>query len=373
MIENKQCFYVLLSFVFLSCFYSVHAGKLYAGIEIGATTTKFIVIDELANNKVEVNFTVIKDSVANTNFSQFNEASYTESLLALKGFIKFAQQRYAITNAKIFVVFSNSLYSAATLASKNDYLDRMVIDYNNFIKDQNREIPVISTDKEIEYSLISLLGENSCKDALLFELGNTNSKIGFYNDFPDDFAAITISLGAKTLVNDVTKKTDGFSSTSIFLSDIDIAINKIIKPQLQDVISGRAGFGEKNKIYLSGNVVRYLLTCLQVGKEKLEDNIVVSAQNIIGIQQKIENAFNNAELSAATFTTTIATPKIKQFWVSNITEASRGLTARDIVAGTKLTIQAMNEMNTTNEQITFELTQKTKYGWLPGFIISNSK
>jgi hypothetical protein len=334
--------------------------KKIAGIEVGSKGVKLTVL-----KKVDDNYTVLKDSSVNTDFISFDEKSKAATLNAFSGLYNFVKGNYGIPSSDIATVISSGVKAQADKAKKNDYIQSLITDFRAAIKEDKKEVEVVSVMKESVLSHYGIVADENRYNTFLIDIGSGNTKGGYFSK-DDKFTMFQIPQGTKSTTNATEKKCGTPCDFIAFSKNINGITDSIEKADIIYAVNASGAYPSSTTMAVSGGIAWAVATLLRPEKtesqtldvtykevERFRENLIKYYEVIPDTAKLIIKGMPEAELS-----------KIRR-------EVKRVLNVFDVkslLGGSSLLLRIMRQFEAANSSKKFRLVKNGQVGWITGYI-----
>jgi hypothetical protein len=334
--------------------------KKIAGIEVGSKGVKLTVL-----KKVDETFTVLKDTSVNTDFISFDDKSKTATLNAYSGLYNFVKDNYSIPSNDIATVISSGVKAQADKAKKNDFIQNLITDFRTAIKEDKKEVEVVSVLKESVLSHYGIVSDENRYNTFLIDIGSGNTKGGYFSK-DDKFTMFQIPQGTKSTTNATEKKCGTPCDFIAFSKSINGVTDSIEKADIIYAVNASGAYPGSTTMAVSGGIAWAVATLLRPEKtesqtldvtykevERFRENLIKYYDVIPDTSKLIIKGMPDAELT-----------KIRK-------EVKRVLNVFDVkslLGGSSLLLRIMRQFEAANSTKKFRLIKNGQVGWITGYI-----
>jgi hypothetical protein len=231
---------------------------LYAGVEIGSTGVKAVVlkhVDAGEDFDLEMQFENENNTTIVSAKSSDSE-SVKDTLNAVRQFHQEFVKR-GVPSEHMYFVASSGV--AEKLPSEiKDFLSKSVLE------SVNHQLNFLTVQRESELTIDALIPPKAIRRAILLDVGSGNTKggyrqFGIREEFGGQYKTFGIKSGTKTFAQQVVEASkDG----SRFTMKASFLRRSLIEAQLQEQIERTPAFQNRTRIYLSGGIAWAMTTLL---------------------------------------------------------------------------------------------------------------
>jgi len=343
----------------------------YSGIEVGAKGVKLSVVEIGKSTQPGGSFNILKDTSINTDFISFTQPTFDATLNAYYNLYTKATKDYQIKPQQVYTVISSGVKMQADKENKTDWIDRLIGDFKQKIKEPQRQVEVVSVTDEARLSHLGIIPEARRYNTFLIDIGSGNAKGGF---FPygntKDFKLFQLNWGTKSVANTAEKRCENDNSLTNYNKQLYRVLSEAENNDIVYAVNESGAYPKSDNIAFSGGIAWATATLMY---PELSSNSVVAVtfDKLIRYSEKLINDFSSFSDNAL---------------VKNITDRSvdKDAAAREIkrvhavfdqkslMAGTGLMLKIMRQFVSVFETKQFFLVKNGQVGWISAYVDKNT-
>jgi hypothetical protein len=341
--------------------------KCYAGIEVGSKGVKWTVLEIGAGGKETGAFHILKDSSLNTDFINFNAASFRETLKAVVAFYKISKEKFLLTPSSIFTVFSSGVQEAAQKEGKITHLQELVDSLIASTGDTSRYFPSVNVAEEARLSHLGIIPEFRRYTSFLIDIGSGNTKGGYFPDAnPSSFKLFQLPWGTRRLCHAVENRLGDDATFYNFKLQLKKIFNGPLDEEVAFEVNSSGGYDLSDQIVFSGGVV-WALSNLMFPRLVENTVVPVSFNELKLFAKKLEEDANSCKPQWIL-------QQYKEIEVDKnrlemeLLKIENVFTRRDLLSGAYLLMDIMRQFESAFSTKEFFLIKQGQVGWISAYV-----
>ncbi len=242
----------------------------YAGIEIGSTGVKLLVVEFIPSDTYGYDIKEPWVETKNTGLSelagnppQFDPAKLEATAKAVKAFVEAAKDKHGVTAERIHVVSSSGVF--ARFGENAAAIDKARATLTKAVKDATG-LALVFIDSTDEGTLAAraIIPRKEAAESLLFDVGGGNTNGGFFDD-KGAFHSLALKYGTRSfyaLVQDEQKK-----SGASFADSAKKLRETVLVKELKDLGSREPAAAGRRRVHVIGGITWAMTTYLHPAEQ----------------------------------------------------------------------------------------------------------
>ncbi len=368
---------LLIIFIFINVAHAQNTLKLkfrnstvYAGIEVGSKGVKMSLIEMGKNAKKNGNINMLKDTAVNTDFINFNNASFAGTLNAFSGLYFTALEKYSIPSQNIFTAISSGVKVQAEKEGKEQLVKALIDSFRVKIREKERTVTVIGVEEEARLSHLGIVPDSRRYSTFLIDIGSGNTKGGYFpNGNTKDLRLFQLSWGTKSVANETNKRLDEDKTLQNYSRQLHRVLAGSAESEIVYAVNVSGAYNMSDNIAVSGGIAWAVATLIQ--PELAENQVIpVSYKDVEEFTELI--AKNQVRYSESEILRRITDNSLDKNAIrSQVKQVHKVFDQRALMAGSGLLLKIMRQFEGVKEKKQFYLVKNGAVGWISAFVDEN--
>ncbi len=324
-------------------------GKLHGGIEIDPEGIKAAVI-RVSDAEQGSGAEVIYTEVLNTALMRAQDGKFAPEVIeAVRKLYTYMQQQYQVPSQQVYIIGSSDLEA--------DNLEDLVKEVRD---NTGKAITFLSLQSEVRLGIIGTIPRryrvgaiwfDNRSHSVLIDIGSDKSKSGYQqirqplvgNPYYD-FVAGGIPKGTTTFTDEINQAVGADADLKKFALGARTLSEKSIKAALRNELETRPGLAYRKKVYLTGAIVRAMVTLIR--PEDRQTFIPITMDDINVFYQRAVNA---PEALLNTNLSQIRDDEIRKEVERDLEAVRSTFTPKSLIAGAEILKAVADEYNFQGE------------------------